>query len=280
MIQWMEINSQNHGELEATAKQWNVHPLALQDCVNRDQRPKLEDYDLHQFLVWFMLAKEKIYEVQFLIFEDKLIMVPHDPPPSGTTWQEYLRIDLNQKDVWHLLYQALDRATDVTWNEVKRLFNEIDTFEQQLFEIDSDPQLLLLLKKQLNQIDYSIGHLASVAHQIQNYHRFKDDLRWKFRDLHDHCERIYQSISLYRSQIATTIELYWGLQAHRTGKQVKKLSILASIALPLSFWTSFWGMNFTAIPFANSQLFYLALGLMAASVLITSLFLIKKGYWS
>ncbi len=279
MIRWIEIQSNHVNELEMIAKESNMHPLALEDCIHRNQRAKLEDYDTHQLLVWFMMAAGKLYEMQFVVFSNHLIMVPHDPPPEGKTWKEYFKISESHKDVWHLLYQALDKCTDVTWSEVRRHFDEIDEFEEKIFTTECNPQSILSLKKHLLRIDYSIGHLASVSQQLQNFCQPKDDLNWKLRDLHDHCERIYRSIALYRSQIATTIELFWGYQSHKTNKHIKKLSVLASIAVPLTFWASFWGMNFEAIPFKSQSIFYLALGIMIASVLLSAWFLKSRGYW-
>lgn len=280
MSKWTEVLSSDSEVLNALADELGVHPLALEDCLHRDQRPKLDDYESHQLLVWFMIAKGKIYEIQFLIFKEQLVVVPHDRPPEGKNWREFLKIGNHHKDVWHLLYQALDRATDVSWSEIRILFGEVDEFEQQMFKTDISPQSLLLLKKQLNQIDFSIGHLSSVTKQLQNLCNPSDDLKWKFRDLFDHCERIYSSLSYYRSQIATTIELFWGLQTNRTNKQIKKLSLLASIAVPLTFWSSFWGMNFEFIPFSSSKLFLIAVGLMIVSAGLAFWLLARKGYFS
>jgi magnesium transporter len=179
-----------------------------------------------------------------------------------------------------MLYQALDRATDVTWHDLHSLFACIDGFEQELFSREIDPRTLLALKKKLNQIDVSIGLLASVASQLTNLCKPKDDLAWKLRDLHDHCERISKNVGLYRSHIATIIELFWGLQSNRTNRQIKKLTLLASVAVPMTFWASFWGMNFTAIPYSSVTLFIIALTIMGISVAVTTWLLIHKGYCS
>ncbi len=280
MVKWTEVLSTENDVLTELATKLKVHPLALEDCQHRDQRPKLDDYETHQLLVWFLIANGRIFEIQFLIFTDHLVAVPHDPPPEGKTWGEYLKIANNHKDVWHLLYNVLDRATDITWQEIRLLFAQIDEFEQNMFKKEISPQSLLTVKKHLNQIDFSIGHLSSVAKQLQNLSKPSGDLAWKLRDLFDHCERIYRSLALYRSQIATTIELFWGLQANRTNKQIKKLTLLASIAVPVTFWASFWGMNFEFIPFSSPILFFTALGIMMASVGTTFWLLVRKGYWS
>lgn len=280
MINWIEVLSTDSDRLVALAKEYQVHPLAIEDCQHRDQRPKLDDYGTHQLLVWFMVTKNKPYELQFLIFADKIVFVPHLPPPDGGTWKEYFRLSEDQKDIWHALYFVLDRATDITWQELRKIFSKVDDFEVEIFKSDINIQNILSLKKKLNRSVYYMGHLASVAEQLQNFYKPIDDLNWKFRDLHDHCERIYQNVAFYRSQIATTIDLYWGLESNRTNNQIKKLSLLASVAVPLTFWASFWGMNFKFIPYDEPWMFFVAMGLMISSVALTMWLLVKKGYWT
>lgn len=279
MIKWTEILSTNNTALMQAGEDFNIHPLALEDCINREQRPKFEDYDHHQLLVWFIYTQNQIFELQFLLFKDHIIMVPHGNPPSGNSWAEYLKLDMNQKDVWHLIFQALDKSTDITWNEIKKIFEQINSFEEKMFTENFNPQSLLRIKKKFNQMEFSLAHLASVAEQLQSYYQVKDDLTWKLRDLHDHSQRIYQSITLHSSQIATTIELYWGHHAHRTNIHIKKLSLIASVGLPLTLWCSFWGMNFTAIPFSHPYLFPSAMALMFLSLAITIGYFRYKGYW-
>ncbi|MCC2678812.1 MAG: corA [Pseudobdellovibrio sp.] len=278
MPQWIEIKSSDPA-LPQLAKDYGVNPFAVEDCLNRDQRPKLDDYQSHQFLVWFMYSKNKVYELQFLIFPDKVIMVPFDAPPEGANWKDYLKIPAEPKDVWHLLYYVLDKMTDITWQEVRILLSKVDEIEQAIFKKDVDPNELIKLKKKLHRFDYSFGHLASVIEQLQDLIQPTNELKWKFRDLHDHCERIYESVALYRSHIASAIEMLWGLESNRTNRQIKKLTLVASIAVPLTFWSSFWGMNFHAIPFEKPELFWFAIAMMVLSVAVTSWLLVRKGYW-
>src|SRR6476469_5369059 len=77
MIKCTEILSTDTAKLKAMAEALQVNPLALEDCIHRDQRPKLDEYEHHEFLVWFMLAKGEVYELQFIIFPDQIIFVPH-----------------------------------------------------------------------------------------------------------------------------------------------------------------------------------------------------------
>ena len=280
LMEWKEVYSHGLAEFLRAESEYQVHPLALEDCLHRNQRAKLEDFGNHQFLVWFTYSAGKLYELQFLIFPDLLIFVPHEPPPApAKTWQEFFRLNDKGSDVWHLLYQSLDRATDATLAELQRLFTEVDEFEQHIFDSELDPRQVLAVKKTLSQVDFCTGHLSSVALQLRAFCQPKDDLNWKFRDLIDHAERMNRQVALYRSQIASSIDLYWGLQANRTNRHIKKLSLLAAIGLPLTFWTSFWGMNFTALPFGEPVALTTALGVMLISVVAIVLVLKSKGYW-
>jgi magnesium transporter len=278
-VQWVEISSQDSSNLQLAVEALNVHPLALEDCLHRDQRPKLDDYDNHQLVVWFLLHEGIVYEMQLLIFPDQIIFVPHEPSPRGKTWSEFLDLNLKQSDVAHLLYHALDRMTDITMSDLKSLFSKIDAFEQRIFRKKFNPEGLLAAKKQLNKVDYSLSHLASVAQQLPNLFDQSGDLKWKFRDLYDHCERINRNIEMYRGQISTIIDLTWGLQANRTNYQIKKLSLLASVALPLTFWSAFWGMNFQFIPYGRTDLFVFAIAIMLISAVAAMWMLVRQGYW-
>ncbi len=280
MINWIEILSIDAEALKKYAEQFNIHPYILSDCVKKDLRPKIEDYETHQYLVWFMYLQGQMYEMQFVIAGDTLILITHDKPAAIKSWKDYFQLDINQKNTWHLVHQALDRSTRTTWNELQILFAKIETFEEKIFKSKADPQLILNIKKKLVKLDYPMGHLTSVSKQIQNFCKPKDDLNWKLRDLHDHCERVSQTITQYRSQIVSAIELFWGYQAQRTNKHIKKLSLLASVTVPLTFWTSFWGMNFTTIPFDNKYLFTAAVLIMVASISAAFWILKSRGYWS
>ena len=280
MINWIELQSSNTADLAKYAEQFSLHPYILNDCIKKDLRPKIEDYESHQYLVWFMYLQGQMYEMQFVVTGDTLILITHEMPLGIKSWKDHFQLDINQKNIWHLVHQALDRSTHSTWNELLSLFSKIETFEEKIFKSKSDPQMILNIKKKLVKLDYPLGHLASVVKQLQNFCKPKDDLNWKLRDLHDHSERISRSITQYRAQVVTAIELFWGYQAQRTNKHIKKLSLLASVTVPLTFWTSFWGMNFTAIPFDSKNLFAGAVLIMVASIGIAFWILKSRGYWS
>jgi Mg2+ and Co2+ transporter CorA len=139
--------------------------------------------------------------------------------------------------------------------------------------------VLLKLKSELARAEFALSYLSSVVAQWQRFLNPKDDLRWRLRDLWDHSERIHHALIFHRTQIASAMEMYWGVTAKRTNDQIKKLTLIAAVSVPLGFWTSFWGMNFQVLPFDRPWAFGLALGVMALSLTAVVFFLRRRGYW-
>lgn len=278
-MQWIEQLSSDRIKLEAMGRELGIHPLAIEDCLHSNQRAKFEDFENHQLLVWFTYANDQIYELEFVVFPHLVILVTSEPPPKGATWREYLNIGRMHRDGYHMLYQALDRATDLSSGNIRPLFEDIIEFEDRLFERTPDPRALLELKRRLAHAEFALSYLSSVVAQWQRFLNPKDDLRWRLRDLWDHCERVHQGLVFHRLQIASTMDMYWGITAKKTNEQIKKLTLVASIAVPLSFWTSFWGMNFENLPFNKPWALPAALTLMLATVFLIYFTLRHKGYW-
>ena len=278
-VQWIEQSANDRARLEELGRELGIHPLAVEDCLNRNQRAKFEDFENHQLLVWFAYIGGEIHELEFIIFPHILILVTSEKPPRGETWRQYLNINRTHRDAYHMLYQALDRATDYSEASVRPLFDNISEFEDLLFEKAADPRALLKLKRELSQAELALAFLSSVAGQWQRFLNPKDDLRWRLRDLWDHCERLHQALIFHRTQIASTMDMYWGFSAKRTNDQIKKLTLVASVAVPLSFWSSFWGMNFVALPFDKAWALPAAIAIMVGTVIAVLVMFKNKGYW-
>lgn len=278
-VQWIEHTSNERPVLEKLGTDLGIHPLAIEDCLHANQRSKFDDFENHQLLVWFLYAGGEVYELEFVLFPHMVLLVTDGPPPSGKTWREFLNVGRTHRDGPHMLYQALDRATDISEANLGKLFELISEFEEHLFAGSGDPKHLMRHKRDLARAELALSSLSSVVAQWQRFQTPKDDLRWRLRDLLDHTERLHQRIVFHRLQIASTMDMYWGITAKRTNDQIKKLTLVASIAVPLSFWTSFWGMNFTHLPFDKPWAMPFAFGAMVGSVVLIYFTLKHKGYF-
>jgi magnesium transporter len=275
---WREFLLTDQDSIRRAAHDLAMHPLALEDCLKSNQRAKFDDYENHQLLVWFVCLEDEIVELEFVRFDAALLVVASRPTPDNRPWKDFLGITENGADTNHLLFHALDAATDLTETNTKQLFGALATVESALFHEKTDPIRLLDLKHNLARMELATSSLASVANQWLRFLNPKDDLRWRMRDVIDHCERVHQGLVFHEAQIASSMDMYWGMTAKRTNDQIKKLSLIASIAIPLNVWAAFWGMNFQILPFDKSWLFGLAISLMIGSVATVAWFLKSKGY--
>lgn len=279
---WIEKLASDREGLEALGRELGIHPLALEDCFHSNQRAKFDDFESHQLVVWFAFIAGQAYELEFVVFPRTVLLVSSEPPPDRATWREQLNLNLEnleQSDGFHLLFHALDRAMDLSGAHVRPLVDQLDEFEERLFREATDPIALLHLKRKIRRAVFALSFLPSVARQLQQFLHPKDDLRWKLRDLLDHCERTHQDLTFHESQIASAMDMYWGFTAKRTNDRIKKLTLVASVAFPLTFWSSFWGMNFETIPYRDPQFFYIALAIMAVSAGLMYFALRRRGYW-
>jgi magnesium transporter len=99
-----------------------------------------------------------------------------------------------------------------------------------------------------------------------------------FRDVHDHLVRAFEIIDSYRDLIANTLEAYLACISNRLGQVMKQLTVIATIFMPLSFLTGFFGMNITAIPFDQPWLLWAVLAVTVALPVSMLLFFARRGW--
>jgi magnesium transporter len=90
--------------------------------------------------------------------------------------------------------------------------------------------------------------------------RIQDRTAVYFRDVYDHVVRAYEQIDVERDLLGNAMDAYMSMNSHRSNIIMKQLTLLASIFLPLTFLTGFFGQNFSALPFDSHVLFYIELG--------------------
>jgi magnesium transporter len=278
-IQWIEVLSSERERIQELGREYSMHPLAIEDGLNLNQRAKFDDFETHQLIVWFAIVGGELVEVEMVTFQNALIFITGCEAPNGLSWRDFLRLDI-KSDVYHMLHHTLDRLMDQTMDSEEKLFEEIENFEERILDERTNPRELLELKRKLADSEFGVLFLSSVVGQIQRFvNPLRPDLKLKLRDLLDHCERTHQRLVFQRAEIATTMDMYWGITSKRTNDRIKKLTLLAAVSVPLTFWTSFWGMNFEALPFHDRGVLTAALAIMVASASAIYFVLKRKGYW-
>jgi magnesium transporter len=252
---WLDLMNPSHDDLARLHELFGFHPLALEDAEQFGERPKLDNFGDYIFLVFYGAWRhsaedvEPLREVHMFISGQYLITIHRDPLPP----LDQQRAELDGR-VLHseqfLLYRVLDALTDSFFPLLGDMDDEIDDLESAVLASPTDQQLerLFSLKRQLVAMRKVLTPqrdlFARSIDQIADLPGLELDERDYFRDVYDHLIRISDLIDSYRDLLSGATDLYLSTVSNRQNDTMKHLTVIATIFLPLSFITGFFGQNF------------------------------------
>lgn len=275
---WVDISSPGHKEMEEVGRIFGFHPLTIEDCLHGGQRSKIEDYDGYLFLVLHALPRElqdpcvveELCEIYVYVTPQALVTIHRQDAHALTKLRDRIGREplLLTQAPGFLLHFLADNVVDEFFPFLDRLEDEIDTLEDQVLT-SADPALLhrlFTLKRTLIHLRKSVSPLREVFNGLsrRDYPLLDPKSALYFRDVYDHLMRTTEVIDTCRDLVATTVEAYLSASSNRMNDIMRQLAIIATIFLPLSVITGFFGMNFEAIPWKNPVVFLLALGAIIA----------------
>jgi magnesium transporter len=251
---WVDLTSPTHEDLAKLHDLFGFHPLALEDSDEFGQRPKLDNYGDYIFLVFYgayhdQEGDQPLHEVHFFISGHYLITIHRRPMPVFDQQRHELDGQVLHSEQF-LLYRVLDSLTDSFFPLLANIDEEIDELEDQLLTKPTEQELqrLFELKRQLVMMRKVVTPqrdlFARSIDQLDELPGLQLDERDYFRDIYDHLIRISDLIDSYRDLLSGATDLYLSTISNRQNDVVKQLTVIATIFLPLSFITGFFGMNF------------------------------------
>jgi magnesium transporter len=287
MILWLDLQSPTEEELVRLGKEFELHPLAIEDASHEHQRPKLEEYGQFYFVVFYTVSLNKenqelhTSEIDMFLGENYLITV-HDKALRELEEVEQ-RWTRNVKQLeWGigvLLYTMLDTIVDRYFPIVDELVDQVEELEDHLFARDilqiRFTEQLLQLKKQF----LTLRRIATPERDVLNVLTNRDNPLFDehtviyFRDVYDHITRVADTVDLYRDQVSTTMDANLSLASNDLNKVMRTLTGASIILMVDSLLAGIWGMNFVNIPELHLQYGYFgALTLMALVSILLILF--------
>ncbi len=289
---WLDLISPSREELSRLADIFHFHPLAVEDTEQFGQRPKLDNYGDHIFLVFYGVwqdeaGRPKLHEVHMFISGQYLITVHRDPLVPLEQQREQLSGRALHSEQF-LLYRVLDALTDSFFPALSELDDEIDTLESAVLENPTNAQLerLFSLKRQLIMMRKVVTPqrdiFARSIDELAELPGLQLDERDYFRDIYDHLIRISDLIDSYRDLLSGATDLYLSTVSNRQNDVMKQLTVIATIFLPLGFITGFFGQNFSYLvsDLIRSEwaFWVVGVGSMAATCIVLLGFFRRKGW--
>jgi magnesium transporter len=250
---WLDLDQPGADDFDVLRNVFKFHPLAVEDSEHFGQRAKIDDYDDHVFIVLYGAStdEDRLVEVHCFYSERYLVTVHRDEAPAFTEVRR--RFEKRGRPVEHpprLLYEIVEGLVDSFFPILADFDDRIDELETQTFANASDAQLqdMFGMKRLL------VGLRKAVTPQRDMFARLvggivtlpgmtADDERY-FRDVYDHLIRISDLIDTYRDLLTSSMDVYLSTVSNRLNSVMKQLTIIATIFLPLSWLTGFFGQNF------------------------------------
>jgi magnesium transporter len=288
---WIGLYEPTEQEFDALRREFNLHPLAVEDAIHAHQRPKLEIYDEMVFMVLktarYVDPTEVIELGEVLVFlgEDFVITVRHGEASSLTGVRETL--DSDPKRLKHgpssALHAILDRIVDDYQPAIAGLDQDIDQLEEQLFsgERVNPAERIYRLQREVLSFRKATAPLVEPIDKLARGHylQIHPEIRDYFRDVNDHLIRVRDQLDAMHDLLASSLQANLAQVAVRQNDDVRKISAWVAIAAVPTAIAGIYGMNFKHMPELRWELGYPAV--LAVIVLICTMlyFRFKRAGW-
>jgi magnesium transporter len=270
---WLDLEKATQEQLAWLGKRFRFHPLALEDCLHFDQRPKIEDYVNHLFVVVHGLVLRTgtdvgILELHCFLSRNVVVTVHEEPLDPIRILAERVERDRMAlpKQADFLLHRILDLVVD----GIPRALTQ---FEEQIEALDDavSQQVKPWQLDRIRAIRRRLGHVRRILAPQKEIHYvlargsfpgISEAARVYFRDIYDHSVRVFESVDELREAVSELFDTYMAGSSLKTNETMKRLTVFSALFLPLSVITGFFGMNFEAIPWSSPKLFIAAMAVI------------------
>ena len=277
-ISWLDIDGLGDDiMINKAGERFGLHPLLLEDVLNTDHRPKVEEYSDTLFVVMKMLSLDDetgaIVSEQISLVLGKGFVLTFQEKPGDVLEPIRERIRNNTGRVRrmgadYLLYALMDVIVDNYFLIVEEVGERIEELERKVSVRPGNEDLHTLqeirsLLITVNRYTTPTRELAGRLNTLQNELIDKGTRRY-INDLQDHTVYIADSINTFRDMLTNLENTYHAGQNARMTQVMKLLTIISTIFIPLTFIVGVYGMNFDYMPELHSPHgYYMIMGFMA-----------------
>ena len=250
---WLDVFDPDAEDYELLTTTFGFHELAVEDSEQFGQRPKVDGYDDFVFLVVYGWSPDAdgLVEVHCFYAEHYLVTVRRDSSPTLDAVRAKLERDPARfPEGAMLLHSVIDHLVDDFVPALQKLGEDLDAIEERVFAGPKHEQLedIFRMKRQLIGLRRVLAPerelLARVTGGGAELPGMTIEVERHFRDVYDQLVRLAEEIDGDRELANSAIDAYLSTASNRLNATTKQLTVIATIFLPLSFLTGFFGQNF------------------------------------
>jgi magnesium transporter len=298
-LTWVNIVNPTTRETEYLAENYSFHPLDLDDCLSRQQRPKIDEYKEYLFVVFHFPVFNKEVRItrpsqlsvfigdNYLITLHKGELKPLVKLFKECQLEEESRSEYLGRGAVFLLYRIVDRLVDSSFPILAKVFDNIESVEDEIFADGRSGMVkeISILRRDVISFRRIVWPMRAVIGSLQNkLRRFvkddevKQDLEVYFGDMTDHVDKIWDTLDESKEIIEGLNDTYDSLASNRTNEVMRMLTIIGTVLLPLIVVASIYGMNID-LPFKSFHYAWLLLLLVTLVIVGGMLLFFRRQHW-
>ena len=292
-ITWINLDGLHQVDiLEKLGHCYGLHPLVLEDILNTDQRPKMEDYGEYLYIVLKMLdysnmSKEVVTEQVSLILGPNFVFSFQER--EGDVFnpvRERIRNGkgrIRRMGADYLAYALLDSIVDNYFIILEKLGEKIEFLEEKLVSQPTPETLQIIhhLKREMIFLRKAVWPLREVVSGLERGESslIEQSTGIYLRDVYDHTIQVIDTIETYRDMLSGMLDIYLSSVSNRLNVVMKVLTIIATIFMPLTFLAGIYGMNFKYMPELEWRWAYPFVWMIMVGIGVFMLVYFRKKRW-
>lgn len=292
-VTWVNVDGlHDTALLDELGRGFGLHPLVIEDILNTDQRPKIEDHGEYLYIVlrllsWSTSGNGLVTEQVSLVLGPDFVLSfqegSHDDfePVRERLRSEPTRTRHPQAD--YLAYMLIDKAVDDYFLALEKFDDQVDALESEIVARPQRTTLAVLhrLRRDMVFLLRAIRPLREVTGRLERgeFAQVRPGVRIYLRDVYDHTLHALDTAETLRELLGGMLEIYLTSVTNRSNEVIKMLTLIATIFLPITFITSWYGMNFRHMPELDHPWAYPAVVVLSLAVAVAMLLYFHKKRW-
>jgi magnesium transporter len=293
-VTWVDVQGSGNTEFwEKLKTVFDLHPLVLEDVVNVQERPKVEDYE-HQLVIIARMVVPKVKVCGFhkeqvsLILGKYYLLTVQEEAEHDCFEPVRSRVDkgkgiIRKQGADYLAYALLDAIIDGFFPVLERYGERIEELED---EVIMNPtrqtlQKIYQIRRELLELRRAIWPQRDAINSLirDGGELIGKEVRTYLRDCYDHAVQVMDMVETYRELASGLMDVYLSAVGNRMNEIMKVLTVVSAIFIPLTFVAGVYGMNFEHMPELKTRWGYpICLAAMAAIAISLLFFFWQRGW--
>ena len=274
---WLNIHGVHDVDLiKQIGAIFKLHPLVIEDILNTEQRPKIDEFNDYIFLETRNFYYDKTTmsanseQISLVLGHHFLLTFQERSTGAFEPIRERLRASraqIRELGVDYLAYCVLDSVVDRYFNVLEDVGEDSEELENLLLSHPTNSELhnIHQLKHVSIELRRAVWPLREVLNSlIRNEKAFFNAATMPYlRDVYDHTVNFIESLESIRDTLSSMMDIYMASMSQRVNLELRALTVVTMLFMPATLITGIFGMNFDYMPWLkHKDGFYWALGLM------------------